>query len=172
MQVGENVPIFLIPLAVGRTGKFQGITLICVFGAESTHHLEAVGSESRHTIESTDALGGFIVEGIADVAIFTRGDQDLIEVGPVGAIYLIAVGAGRAVEGVFVEERVAIFVAIHTTDFHHPCRSGTICQVEVAGEVAVGVMLPAAGGCLVGLDMVALKIYLCIVGGLVGGYRI
>ena len=117
VEIGKEVPIVLLAGAVDAAGIAQGVALVGMLGADAGDGFPAVAGEGGHGESGTDAISGVVVERIAHVAVFARGELDLVEVGPVGAVHLVVVGAGGGVEGVLVEERCARLVAVHAANF-------------------------------------------------------
>ena len=143
--------------------------MVGVLGAQTYHHLKGFPLIVGHDIGSPDALRGIIVEGVAHVAIRAGRHQQFIQILPVGAEHLVLVRTRGTVEGIFVEERGASFVAVHTAGLQREIIVEGIRQVCVGRLVLIVVVLPAARGGLVGLQVCALEENLGVVGRLVEG---
>ena len=167
MEVRQTVPILLVTLSLSASRIFEHISLIGMFGSESSHDLHFPLLISGHAIHTSYLLRGIIVERVTHVAICSGSNQDFIKVVPVGTIYLILLSTGGTVEGVLVEEGRSHLVAVHASRLYGPVVCGMISEIQIGSLVLVGIMLPSACGRLIRLYMTSLQEYLGIVRGLV-----
>ena len=178
MRIGQDVGVVLLALIViTLSGMEEGVALTCVFSAQSCHNLPLARTEGQFAISRTYTLRGVVVHRVGEtVTLQTEGY--LVIVCPV-LVPKLVVGRILAfvvwLECVFVIETVAVLVAIHTTDSdieRTRTKLEQIREVDMSGDVAVGVVLPATYGTHVLVhpygcgSLVVVELYLSIVGSL------
>ena len=157
VQARQEVGVFLASGGVNVAREFQGITLTGVFHTQTCYKFPMRQCESSHGISGGYPFVRVIVQRVAHIAELARSDQNPVKIIPVLSENLDVSGAGGGIESVFVEKAVAPFVAKHPSERQVPV-ADMIAQVNVSGQVAVGVVFPAtqcgfACGQMVALDV-------------------
>ena len=142
---------------------------------DTTNQLPLVPSVFHHTIAGANALGRVVVQRVTDVAVTAGRQKDLVEIVPVLAQVLRIARSRGGVESIFIEETVAVLVAIHTACREVEGRAVVqlplVAQVHISRLVAIRVMLPTAGRRIGALHVVAQHEDLHVIGRLAEGLR-
>ena len=169
VEAGEDIDVLLVSLRVFVVCReFQNVSLVRMLHTDAGNQLPGAVGIFHHRVSGTDAFGGVVIQRVADISIRAGREQEFVEVLPVFAEVLRVGGAGCRVEGIFVEEAVALLIAVHAAEGEVENRLAVregelVHQVEVSRLVFVGVMLPATGCATRGLEVRALHEYLGVV---------
>ena len=168
VQARQEVGVLLSSDRVNVAREFQGIALTGVFHTQTCYKFPIGYGKPCHRVAGGYPFVRVIVQRVAHIAELARSDQNPVKIIPILSENLDVSGAGGGIESVFVEKAVAVLCAEHAANRDVPA-AALITEVNVSGQVSVGVVFPATQCGFACGQMVALDVYGGIVGREVGG---
>ena len=103
VEAGQDIGITLPALRIGVLGReLQRVALVRMLDTDTTDQLPLVPSVFHHAIAGANALGRVVVQRVADVAVTTGRQKDLVEIVPVLTQVLRIARSRGGVESIFI----------------------------------------------------------------------